>query len=428
MAETREKELEEATSYEITDHDIERAKLLIGVFTASRKREYVSTASHDSIRNFAIGVGDDNPLYTDETYGLGTRWGGQIAPSIMAGIINKPMLGDPIDPDLKKRTRSLFRGIHVFVSGGEWDWYRPIYPGDSIYSFSGETEVTVKPSEFSGRTVTQINEVVKVNQRGEVVGVYRVRRINSERKAARKTGKYSAIEPAQYSPEDIEKIDAVYAAEKVTGANTRYFEDVNVGDSLGEMAKGPLTVTDIIVFHAGGYGFVPYQPCSNRVAYKNRQRIPAFYITNEQGVPDVAQRVHWDRELSLQTTGNPLPYDYGVMRETWLYHYLSDWAGDDGWICRMYDEIRKFNYLGDAQFIRGEVTDKRVEDGRCLVDVSLQMTNQRDVVTVIGNATIALPSRDHGKVLLPEVPQELAQTASRMFARHCELLREKNGA
>src|SRR3546814_17053239 len=77
------------------------------------------------------------------------------------------------------------------------------------------------------------------------------------------------------------------------------------------MAKGPLTETDMIVFHAGGYGFVHYAPCSNRIAFKNRRRIAPFYVKNEYGIPDVAQRVHWDSAWA-QAIGNPMAYDYGV--------------------------------------------------------------------------------------------------------------------
>src|SRR3546814_1964763 len=97
------------------------------------------------------------------------------------------------------------------------------------------------------------------------------------------------------------------------------------------MAKGPLTETDMIVFHAGGYGFVPYAPCSNRIAFKNRRRIAPFYVKNEYGIPDVAQRVHWDSAWA-QAIGNPMAYDYGVMRDCHLSHFLTDWMGDDGWL------------------------------------------------------------------------------------------------
>lgn len=420
-----EQEVNNASHAQITDEDIARAREMIGAYTANREQQYVTSATEDSIRNFAVGYGDDNPLFCDPEYAAKTVWGSQIAPPIMAAVINTPMLGDPLPEKLRAIKKGLFKGIHVFVSGSEWDWYRPIRPGDRLYSFIGEDGVEVKPSEYAGRTVTKFLRTVKINQNGEVVGVYRKRSILSERKAAKSKGKYTEIKPASYSDEALAAIDAVYADEQVQGAQARYWEDVQVGDSLGKMAKGPLTVTDVIVFHAGGYGFVPYAPTTGRLAYKNRQRIPGFYIKNNSGVPDVVQRVHWDQELSLQTTGNPLPYDYGVMRECWIHHYLTDWAGDQGWVEHQYDEVRKFNYLGDTQFITGEVVGKHEIDGRCLVDVKITVTSQRDEMTAIAEGTIALPSREHGPVKLPLVPSELADTAREMFARHQALLTQK---
>lgn len=420
-------EWDKATSYLLTDEDIERAKLLLGVDLASRDQEQIATATIDNIRTFAYGCGNDNPLHCDPDYAAATRWGGVIAPSMMAGVVNAPMLGDPIPADIKAGTKSVFRGIHVFVSGGEWTFYRPIYPGDTLYSFGGEESIEVKQSEFAGRNVHRINRQVKVNQRGEIVGVYRVRCILAERKKARETGKYKDIEPATYTDEDIAKLDAIYANEKVRGAESRLWEDVTVGESMGLMCKGPLTVTDIVVFHAGGYGFVPYGLRSGRLWHRNRQRIAPFYIKNAQGIPDVAQRLHWDSAWA-QAIGNPMAYDYGVMRENYLYHYLTDWAGDDGWVVRLYDEIRKFNYIGDVQRISGEVVGKRVEDGRHLVDVKVTMRNQRDQETMIADATIALPSREAGAVLLPQPPADLQRRAVQMMARHWELLaRKKKG-
>src|SRR2546430_2380027 len=116
-----EKEFGEAIAYELVDDDIERARLLLGVDPASKQRELFSAATPDAIRNWAMGAGDDNPLYTDEDYGPSTRWGSQIAHGTMAGHVKTPMLGDPMPAELKAQTKSLFRGIHVFVSGGKWD-------------------------------------------------------------------------------------------------------------------------------------------------------------------------------------------------------------------------------------------------------------------------------------------------------------------
>lgn len=414
-------EFEKATDYQFDDRDIERAKALAGVWSATRSREHLTEATHDSMRNFAHGYGDDNPLYTSDDYGAATRWGAQIAPPMIPIALNRPLHGDAPDPSLK---RPSFRGIHVFVSGSSWSWYRPLLAGDQLFSFGGTESVVEKKSEFAERSVLVTYASVKMNQRAEIVAVSRTLAIHTERKRAREKGKYSAIEPASYTDEDLARLDAVYAAEEVRGPAPRYWEDVEVGEALQPMAKGPLTTTDMIVFHAGGYGFVPYAPCSNRLAYQNRQRIAPFYIKNEYGVPDVAQRVHWDSAWA-QAIGNPMAYDYGVMRDCWLSHLVTDWMGDDAWLVSQASEIRKFNYLGDSHVLTGEVVDKRIEDGRCLVDIEMRGTNQRDVVTCPGRATVALPSRQRGPVVLPEPPADLQIQAQQMMDRHLVLSQER---
>ena len=415
-----EKEFAQAIQYQLTDEDLERAQLLLGVDVAARSRELFSVATPDAIRNWSLGIGDDNPLYVDEGYGPTTRWGSQIAHGTLAGHVKTPMLGDPIPEEIKKQTKSLFRGVHVFVSGGSWEWYRPIFPGDRIYSYAGEESLDIKQSEFAGRSAVQVRRDVALNQRGEVVGVYRILRVLAERKTAREKGKYADIEAADYTDEDYERIDAIYESEEVRGADKRHWEDVNVGDQLPAMAKGPLTVTDIIAFHSGGYGFVPYGLHGQRIGYKNRKRIAPFYLKNEHGVWDVAQRLHWDASWA-KAIGNPMPYDYGVLRQAWFNHQVSDWIGDDGFIENMSDSIRKFNYQGDTQFLAGEVTDKREQDGRYLVDLKLTMTSQRDVETAYATATVSLPSKTGALPVLPPVPVDLQQQTNLMFARHNEL-------
>ena len=412
-------EWQKATQYRITDEDIARQNKLLGFDQASREREYVQTATIDAIRNFSHGVGNDNPLHCEPDYARGTRWGGVIAPGMMAGIINAPMKGDAAPDHIKALRKSLFRGIHVFVSGSTWDWYRPINPGDTLYSFNGDETCEVKQSEFAGRSVITVRRDVKVNQRAEVVAVYRILRVMTERKTAAKKGKYSDIKPQTYTDDDIARIEEIYAAEQVQGGKPRGFDEVQVGDSLGTMAKGPLTVTDVICFHAGGYGFVPYAPSVGRLAHHNRKRIAPFYVKNEYGIPDVAQRLHWD-PVWAQAIGNPMAYDYGVMRENYLYHYLTDWCGDDAIVLHIHDEIRKFNYIGDTQTITGEVTGKREEGGQRLVDVAVRFTNQRGEETVKATAVIALPSEGR-LALYPEVPRELAEKAAQMMARHWKL-------
>jgi acyl dehydratase len=414
-------EFEKATDFRFKEEDVERARALVGRWAPSAAREHLTTVTHDAMRNFARGYGDDNPLFTSEDYGKTTRWGAQVAPPMIGIALNKPLYGDPPDKSLR---RPSFRGIHVFVSGSTWTWYRPLVAGDQLYSFGGTESVAEKKSEFAERSVLITYAGVKMNQRAEIVAISRTLAIHTERRTAREKGKYSDIKPATYTDEDIARLDAIYAAEQVQGAKPRWWEDVRAGDVLRPMAKGPLTETDMIVFHAGGYGFVPYEPCSNRIAYKNRQRIAPFYVKNAFGIPDVAQRVHWDSAWA-QAIGNPMAYDYGVMRDCWLSHFLTDWMGDDGWLVSQSSQIRKFNYIGDSHIITGEVTGKRIEDGRCLVDIELRGTNQRDTVTCPATATVALPSREHGPVRLPEPPADLQEQARTVMARHQELAAER---
>ena len=422
-----EQEFQKALEHQLTDGDIERAELLLGIDVASRQRELNSMATEDALRNWALGVGDDNPLYTDPEYGATTRWGSQIGHGPQVGHIKTPMLGDPMPSEIKSQIKGMFRGVHVFVSGGSWEWFRPLRPGDRVYSFRGEESLDTKPSEFAGRSVIQVSRDVAINQFGEVLGVYRILRVLTERSKSRSKGKYAAIEPAHYTDADYEHIDAIYEQERPRGAEKRYWEDVSVGDELDPMVKGPTTITEMIAFHAGGYGFVPYGLRSSRVGYKNRNRIAPFYIKNAQGVYDVAQRLHWDSEWA-KAIGNPMAYDYGVQRQCWFYHHVSDWAGDDACIVAMEDSIRKFNYMGDTQFLSGAVTAKREQDGQKLVDIELHMINQRDTETAYGTATVALPSRSDGLPLFPAVPADLARQAATMFARHTELTAERRRA
>jgi acyl dehydratase len=413
---------ESAQDYDhaIKDEDIERAKLLLGIDAPTSIDEYYRQATTDGIRNFARGYGDDNPLYVDPGYAAGTRWGGPIAPPMIHCALSRKMLGDPIPDDIRKATKGLFSGVHMFVSGQDTEWFQPVRPADELYGFGGLESIEEKTSEFAGRSIIRILRSVRVNQRAEIVAIARTILIATERKQSRERGKYMDIKAATYTDEQIAEIDAIYAAEGPRGAEPRYHEDVQVGDQLPKMVKGPLTLTDVICFHAGGYGFGPYGIGGARVGYKNRQRVPKFYIKNAAGIPDVAQRLHWENEWS-QSIGNPMAYDYGVMRECWLTHYVTDWMGDEGWLLRQHDEMRKFNYIGDTQFIAGEVVGKRTENGNAVVDLEFQATNQRGEVTAPATATVALPSREFGPVVLPPADEELRRKAAAMMERHHEL-------
>jgi hypothetical protein len=62
------------------------------------------------------------------------------------------------------------------------------------------------------------------------------------------------------------------------------------------------------------------------------------------------------------------------------------------------------------------------------VDIEMRGTNQRDTVTCPATATVALPSREHGPVPLPEPPADLQAQATELMRRHNELVAEREAA
>jgi hypothetical protein len=91
--------------------------------------------------------------------------------------------------------------------------------------------------------------------------------------------------------------------------------------------------------------------------------------------------------------------------------------GDDAWLWKLDCQFRAFNYVGDTQWLRGTVTRKYLaEAGRPAVDLELRATNQRGQVTTPGRATILLPSRVHGPVVLPDPPGGAANLADALAA------------
>jgi len=260
-----------------------------------------------------------------------------------------------------------------------------------------------KPSDFAERAVHEWSAQVFRAEDGPLLSAQLRNMIRTERTKARERKKYDDVEVRPYTDEEIEEIEAQYAQEGARGAEPRWWEDVEEGDAVGPLVKGPFLVTDILCWHVGmGMGLYGVKPL--RLAARNRRRVPRFFHRDPLNIPDVMQRVHWDPGFA-QRSGNPSTFDYGRMRETWLIHLCTDWMGDDAWLWTLDCEFRLFNYVGDTQWVRGTVARRYLADGdRPAVDLDLECVNQRGQVTTPGHATILLPSREHGPVRLPDPP------------------------
>ena len=382
----------------ITPDGVQRYRNRIGVLIP-QPPPFNTEAHEDTLRHFATAYGDDNPLYADPDYAKSTRWGATPAPPMFVSTMGVTRSA-PIPKHVRDAGAGALRGVPWYQSGSDWQWLRPVLPGDRLSVNYFIEDVEEKRSRFGGDSAAVVyHRKEYLNQHGELVAVYRYYFWFAEREASEKTGKYMGVEPKTYTQEELDEIDAAYANEFRRGANTLYWEDVSETEEMPTMVKGPLSTVEIIGWHQG-WGWGVFQVAPLRLGYLNRQRIPTFYPKNDYGYYDVAQRVHWE-DKRANKVGAPRSYDYGMMRTSWIIHYCTNWIGDDGFLWKQSDQTRKFNFHGDTQWVRAKVTGKRREGDLNVVDLEVWCENQRGEVATPGTASVLLPSRERGPVRLP---------------------------
>lgn len=138
----------------------------------------------------------------------------------------------------------------------------------------------------------------------------------------------------------------------------RYYEDVAVGEELAPLVKHP--TTQQLVMWAGASG--DYNP------------------------------IHYDSSYA-QSRGLAGVIVHGQLVFCFLGQLMTDWAGEGGSLLKVSCSYRGMNFPGDTVTCRGTVTKKYVEDGQPCVDCNIWAENGKGEKTVIGRATVVLPSR-----------------------------------
>ena len=364
----------------ITDEAVAAARAMIGLHLRP-EGPYLQDATSDTLRNWCNGIGDLNPLYRDPGYGHVTRYGTQVG---------HPMF--PMAFGWLGRTRWGLPGVHGFYAGNDWELFRHVRPGDRITAIERVVGVEEKQSKFSGRLVLQYVEACYYNQRSELVARGLGTCTRHERKAARDAGKYNDIQQHEYTSEAHDLIDQAVLDEpkNIRGANIRYWEEVEVGEELPPIARGPLSLMDTMGFLVGcGRGH------THGVILQAAVKHPGHFFRNPEAGGGVEYTgIGHHRESVAKEVGVPGTYDYGPQRSSWMCSLVTNWMGDAGFLKRVRTEMRRFNIVGDTTWCKGTVTRKYVKDGFALVDIALAAENQRGEVTTPGIATVALPSRD----------------------------------
>lgn len=139
----------------------------------------------------------------------------------------------------------------------------------------------------------------------------------------------------------------------------RYWDDVQVGDALPEITLA-LDATAMVLQVSGSQD---WSKIHHDMDY-----------AEESGIPNIFYNTGW-------TTGL-------------LGRLMTDWAGPSGWVESLGFQMRGMNPQGSEVTASGKVVDKRVEDGKALVDLEINLVNSEYGPTTPGKAIVSLPRKE----------------------------------
>ncbi len=346
-------------------------------------------ATRIAVAKFVGGIGDVNTLWTDPARAAESDYGAPVAPpSFVIGCFSGIQFGWP--------------GLGAFHNATQARFHKPVYWGDKITAtcrYDGFTGP--RPSKFAGRMVTDHFVNSYRNQHGELVAEIDWQVVNFERGSAKSRSQQKAGDSAKpplelphpWTEEEIAEVERQVLAEHPRGAEPRFWEDVEVGEQIQTLTKGPIGLTDEVAFIAGGGTPIPRLK-AHAAALADYQAHPAWSFRDPvMGSSEPIYAVHYNK-AAANAMGVAFQYDVGFQRQCWHVQLLTNWCGDNGWVVACNAEYRGFVYLSDVVTLGGEVTGKSVtEDGEHVIELTTFARNQRGADVMPGTATIALPTR-----------------------------------
>ncbi|MFH2127524.1 MAG: MaoC family dehydratase N-terminal domain-containing protein [Pseudomonadota bacterium] len=342
-------------------------------------------ATPEAIRQFAQGLGDLNPLWCDPDYAAATEWGGLLAPPAFLNAVceGQAILGLP--------------GLIAFFVGARWEWNGVMRAGDSFTVDNELLPLADKTKPGQPVRVFQQGVLRYRNQRGEVAGSCRWDMMRSQVKLGggkkeEPSGQAAPAVPQRepYSPEKLAEVYESIRAEKPRGREERFWQDVAVGDEVAPVIKGPLSLSDMVAWSMG--------IAWHRAALAHGPKLmhlldnPGLaYIDPASGAPEPIAMSHMDPDGARILMGSPLPMDIGFQRVAWFTHPVTNWMGDAGRLLNLEVRLSGFVRFGDIAWLGGKVASKERLDGRAVVNLDLQCTNQRGEEVAAGTAQVALP-------------------------------------
>jgi len=372
----------ELATGKFTDKMLADMRALIGTelrTEASINNEY---ATRTAILRFCEGIGDGNPLWTCADYAEQSHYGTLVAPpSYIFACLGGVQVGWP--------------GLGGFHCETTIKFFKPIRLGDKItcrvvfQGFDGPTA----DSNFGGRRIKDYILQQYINQNGEVVADFICSRMRFERTEMQKRAETRKLEvPHPWLDDELEAIEEAILAETPRGNQPRYWEDVQVGDEIDTITKGPLGLTDFIAFIAGGAAPIPRVSAHSVALHKYRKHPKWAFRDPKTHALEPVYSVHYN-DYAARLQGAQIAYDVGIQRTSWGIHALTNWMGDTGEVRAIFGQYRAHVFLGDVIRLGGRIDAKEVDaDGNHLVRITTWAHNQRDQNVMPGTAVLALPT------------------------------------
>ena len=232
-----------------------------------RLEQWNTEASADAIRHYAMGIGDPNPLWQDESYARDSAQGVIVAPptflySVYVGFA----------PGLP--------GLPAYLRRVDWrflDWVRR---GDQLRTSVSLRDAALVENKHGAKRIHQYprTEYSRTTAAGTSTLI-----ASSDDTVVRPPGPGHpgalAYEPRPehgYSEAELADIERAVLAVRRRGPQPRYWEDVEAGDQVDRIVKGPYTRMTMLCYHMGAAGAPNYRAFDiwwrNRHAGAHRSR------------------------------------------------------------------------------------------------------------------------------------------------------------
>lgn len=368
---------------DLTDDAIAKARKFLNV--PLRIAQYNHEATLDTIRHYCNGIGDDNPLYCDPEYAEKSRFGVLVAPPTFFYSV----FSAGITPGLE--------GLQAFFGSGRFEINRLAKRNEAIDATAKLVDLYETSGKRAKRMVVQVGDVEYRNKSGELLARYTSRSLRVPR-ANREGGLgYKARDTRVYSLDELKKIEDHALSETRRGAEPLYAEDVQVGDELPPRVKGPLNMASYMAYYAGNLGGVGYTSSELQWRLRHRAKHNPESVPNNRSVDWLIEQTwpgvaHTNDKIARQV-GMPGAYDNGWNRVGWMGHLITDWMGDHGDLKMIDVRAVAPNIMGDTLWCHGRVAGKRIVEGKHVVDIELNASNQDGDLSCKGVAEVILPSK-----------------------------------